>query len=92
MPLSNLSATAPEWRRLARCLAPARRAVSSVITDSWTSDGPGQYVFVMGNSVLVVSTVEDANDFLRPHFGEADTIKVVVPVRFSAKVSGSGTA
>jgi hypothetical protein len=34
----------------------------------------------MGKNVLVVSTVEDAEDVLRKHFGEADTIKVVVPV------------
>jgi hypothetical protein len=34
----------------------------------------------MGKSVLVVSTVEHADDTLRTHFGEDDTIKVVVPV------------
>jgi hypothetical protein len=34
----------------------------------------------MARNVLVVSTVEDAEDVLRKHFGEADTIKVVVPV------------
>lgn len=34
----------------------------------------------MGKNVLVVSTVEDADDALRAHFGEDDTIKVVVPV------------
>lgn len=34
----------------------------------------------MGKNVLVVSTVEDAEDALRAHFGEDDTIKVVVPV------------
>jgi hypothetical protein len=34
----------------------------------------------MGKNVLVVSTVENAEDALRPHFGDADTIKVVVPV------------
>ncbi len=34
----------------------------------------------MGKNVLVVSTVEDADDGLRAHFGEDDTIKVVVPV------------
>jgi hypothetical protein len=34
----------------------------------------------MGRNVLVVSTVEDAEHVLRPHFDEADTIKVVVPV------------
>jgi hypothetical protein len=33
----------------------------------------------MGN-VLVVSTVEYAEDVLRPHVGDADKIKVVVPV------------
>jgi hypothetical protein len=30
--------------------------------------------------VLVVSTVEDADDALRRHVGEADAVKVVVPV------------
>ena len=35
---------------------------------------------MMGKNVLVVSMVEDAADVLRSHFGEADTIKVVVPV------------
>lgn len=34
----------------------------------------------MGRNVLVVSTVEHADDVLRVHVGEADTIKVVVPV------------
>ena len=34
----------------------------------------------MGKNVLVVSTVEDTGDVLRAHFGETDTIKVVVPV------------
>jgi hypothetical protein len=34
----------------------------------------------MGKNVLVVSTVEDADVALREHFGEDDTIKVVVPV------------
>ena len=34
----------------------------------------------MGKNVLVVSTVEHADDALRAHFGEDDTIKVVVPV------------
>ncbi len=33
----------------------------------------------MGN-VLVVSTVEHAEDVLRDHLGEADRVKVVVPV------------
>jgi hypothetical protein len=34
----------------------------------------------MGKNVLVVTTVENAEDVLRPHFDDADTIKVVVPV------------
>ena len=34
----------------------------------------------MARNVLVVSTVEDADDALRAQFGEAHTIKVVVPV------------
>ena len=34
----------------------------------------------MAKNVLVVSTVEHADDVLREHFGEDDTIKVVVPV------------
>ena len=34
----------------------------------------------MGKNILVVSTVEDADDGLGAHFGEDDTIKVVVPV------------
>jgi hypothetical protein len=34
----------------------------------------------MPKNVLVVSTVEHADDVLRAHVGEADTIKVVVPV------------
>jgi hypothetical protein len=41
---------------------------------------PRRYVSVMGKNVLVVSTVERADDVLREHVGEADTIKVVVPV------------
>ena len=34
----------------------------------------------MAKNVLVVSTVERAEDALRAHVGEAETIKVVVPV------------
>lgn len=34
----------------------------------------------MGRNVLVISTVEHADDVLRAHIGEADTVKVVVPV------------
>lgn len=34
----------------------------------------------MSKNVLVVSTVEHAEDVLRPHFHADDTIKVVVPV------------
>src|SRR5215218_8945541 len=39
-----------------------------------------RYVSVVGRNVLVISTVEHADDVLRAHVGEADTIKVVVPV------------
>ena len=35
---------------------------------------------VVGKNVLVISTVEHADDVLRAHVGEAETIKVVVPV------------
>ena len=41
---------------------------------------PRRYVSVVGKSVLIISTVEQADDVLRAHVGEADTIKVVVPV------------
>ena len=34
----------------------------------------------MGRNILVVSTVEHADDVLRAHVGETDAIKVVVPV------------
>jgi hypothetical protein len=34
----------------------------------------------MARNVLIVSTVEHADDVLRAHVGAADTIKVVVPV------------
>ena len=34
----------------------------------------------MGKNVLIVSTVEQAEDRLRAHIGATDTIKVVVPV------------
>ena len=34
----------------------------------------------MARNVLVVSTVEHADDVLRAHVGEAETVKVVVPV------------
>lgn len=34
----------------------------------------------MSRNVLVVSTVEHAEDVLRAHVGDADTIKVVVPI------------
>jgi hypothetical protein len=35
---------------------------------------------VVGKNVLVISTVEHADDVLRAHVGAAETIKVVVPV------------
>ena len=34
----------------------------------------------MGRNVLVISTVEHADDVLRRHLGDAEKIKVVVPV------------
>jgi hypothetical protein len=34
----------------------------------------------VGRNVLVISTVEHAEDVLRSHVGDAETIKVVVPV------------
>ena len=34
----------------------------------------------MARNVLVISTVEHADDVLRAHVGDAETIKVVVPV------------
>lgn len=34
----------------------------------------------MARKVLIVSTVEHADDVLREHVGQADTIKVIVPV------------
>ena len=40
----------------------------------------GRYVSVVGRNVLVISTVEHADDVLQAHVGGADTIKVVVPV------------
>jgi hypothetical protein len=39
-----------------------------------------RYVSIVGRNVLVISTVEHADDVMRAHVGEADTIKVVVPV------------
>jgi hypothetical protein len=39
-----------------------------------------RYVFAVAKNVLVISTVEHADDVLRAQVGEAETIKVVVPV------------
>ena len=39
-----------------------------------------RYGFAMGKNILVISTVQHADDVLRGQFGENDTIKVVVPV------------
>jgi hypothetical protein len=39
-----------------------------------------RYVSAVGRNVLVISTVEHADDVLRAHVGQVDTIKVVVPV------------
>ena len=44
------------------------------------SPPPGRYGSVVGRNVLVISTVEHADEVLRAHVGEADAIKVVVPV------------
>jgi len=38
------------------------------------------YLPRVGRNVLVISTVEHADDVLRAHVGDAETIKVVVPV------------
>ena len=51
-------------------------------------EGPGEnatvardrYIPVVGKNVLIVSTVEHADDVLHQHVGDAETIKVVVPV------------
>lgn len=50
-----------------------------------TSDPPlvlarCRYIPVVGRNVLVISTVEHADDVLRRHLGDAENIKVVVPV------------
>jgi hypothetical protein len=42
--------------------------------------GTAGYGSVVARNVLIVSTVEHAEDVLRAHVEEADTIKVVVPV------------
>jgi hypothetical protein len=55
--------------RLACGTAPASQAEP---TDS--------FIVGMAKNVLVVSTVEHPEEFLRDHLGEADTVKVVVPV------------
>jgi hypothetical protein len=34
----------------------------------------------MGRNMLIVSTAEPADEFLRSHIGDADAVKVVVPV------------
>ena len=39
-----------------------------------------RYVCAVSRNVLIVSTVEHPEDVLRAHIGEADTVKVVVPV------------
>ena len=39
-----------------------------------------RYGVEMGRNILVVSTVHDAEDALRPHISDDDTIKVVMPV------------
>ncbi len=50
------------------------------VSDSSATRYPRRYVSVMARKVLIVSTVEHADDVLRAHVEEADTIKVVVPV------------
>jgi hypothetical protein len=42
--------------------------------------GLGRYISDVGKNVLVVSTVEHADDVLQKHVGDAETLKVVVPV------------
>lgn len=39
-----------------------------------------RYGCFMGRNILVVSTAHDAEDALRPHIAEGDTVKVVMPV------------
>ena len=43
----------------------------------------------MARRVLIVSTVEHGNDVLQAHVGEADEIKVVVPVSDRERWTGS---
>jgi len=66
---------------LAMICLPSHRAGTAVIRviDAFHRGGK-RYGSVMSRKVLIVSTVEHADDVLRAHVGQADTIKVVVPV------------
>jgi hypothetical protein len=63
-------------------VTPVALSLSSrvAIAVSQPAQASRRYVSVMARNVLVVSTVEHADDVLRAHIGAADTIKVVVPV------------
>src|SRR5688572_3297524 len=69
---SWLRPTLPRKRRRRTRGRWSRRSLSSRVSLTLVS--------AMGRNVLVVSTVEHAEEDLRAHVGKADTIKVVVPV------------
>ena len=54
--------------------------VAAVFARRAAARSPLRYVPVVGRNVLVISTVEHADDVLRAYVGDAETIKVVVPV------------
>jgi len=60
--------------------APAQRDLAQWPSATWGGEAPVRYFSVMGRNVLVVSTVEHADESLRAYVGDAETIKVVVPV------------
>jgi hypothetical protein len=61
-------------------LTPAAKNSMPTPGDTAPRDDARRYGSAVGRNVLVVSTVQHAEDVLRAHIGEADTVKVVAPV------------
>jgi hypothetical protein len=83
-PVHEADAEALGWRFYSDGVGELEPFCGLCVNREFRPDAPSarssrRYVSVMARNVLIVSTVEHADDVLRAHVGAADTIKVVVP-------------
>jgi hypothetical protein len=78
--LSYLEAASRPKAEQRRQAADREERLRPVFCAARPAGDPLRYVSVVGKNVLVISTVEHADDSLRAVVGDAETVKVVVPV------------